>query len=251
MLKKLWIVPVSAIQIRNFSSFLLTYAGFNQKLDKIIFRNGVTINTGDNVDCSTISVIFFSKDYGDIPDKTIIIDIGANIGVFSLYCGQSDCVVYAFEPVPANYALLKKNILMNHFESKIIPSNVGVCGVDEKRDLFLAQTSQFHSMFAEAGKGNKITIDCLSLKTIFEKNHLEKCDILKIDCEGAEYEIFYQAPASIIKKIHEIRMEYHNLDENKNNIEELTSYFVKLGFAPVKLRVDTPTSGIAWFKQTI
>ena len=249
MIKKLWVIPVSAIKIENFIDFLLTYAGLKQSINKVIFRNGIVIQTGDDIDCATISVIFLSKDYGNIPKNSTIIDIGANIGVFSLYCSKSNSTIYAFEPVPVNFDLLVKNIESNHLENKIIPKNQGVCRTDEKREIYLAKTSQFHSLFSEDTRGNKIIIDCVSLTTIFEKNHIDRCDILKIDCEGAEYEIFYLSPPNIIKRIQEIRMEYHNIDHEENNIDELIKFFSVNGFVVTKLRKDSLTSGIAWFKQ--
>lgn len=118
------------------------------------------------------------------------------------------------------------------------------------REICIAQTSQFHSLYHEGDpKNNHIQIQCISLETIFKKNNLLHCDVLKVDCEGAEYEIFYQAPASIFRKISEIRMEYHHLDDDKQNISELKKYLTGNGYKLVKFRQDSIHSGIVWFRR--
>ena len=45
-------------------------------------------------------------------------------------------------------------------------------------------------------------VDAISLERIFEENGLWRVDLLKVDCEGSEYPIFYDSPAHLFDKIH-------------------------------------------------
>lgn len=58
--------------------------------------------------------LFFKK--GDV-----FYDVGANIGVYSLYACKKGAKVYAFEPESLNYAKLNKNIKLNNLSGKILP----------------------------------------------------------------------------------------------------------------------------------
>lgn len=98
-------------------------------------------------------------------------------------------------------------------------------------------SSPFHSLYSNEKNGKYLEIKCISFKDIFDENKIERCDILKMDCEGAEFEIFYNTPGEYFKKIKEIRMEYHNIDEN-NNIKRLTEFLEGNGFVIVELRKD-------------
>jgi hypothetical protein len=55
----------------------------------------------------------------------------------------------------------------------------------------------------------------VSLKDIFAKNKIPRVDFLKMDCEGAEYEILFNCQENILRKIDKIVIECHNTDKNK------------------------------------
>ena len=62
-------------------------------------------------DLITVFVIFFHKDYGTIPEQSIVLDIGAHIGALSLYAARRGASkVYAFEPNREAYDVLCRNI---------------------------------------------------------------------------------------------------------------------------------------------
>ena len=68
-----------------------------------------------------------------------------------------------------------------------------------------------------------------TLERIFHKNRIEKCDLIKMDCEGAEFNILYNAPKSIFDKVSHIFMEYHDWIEGESH-KELKTYLEKLGY---------------------
>ena len=50
----------------------------------------------------------------------------------------------------------------------------------------------------------------MALADLFHEHAIERCDLLKIDCEGAEYDILLQSDASVLDKIRHIVLEYHD-----------------------------------------
>lgn len=244
-------LPAIISKVSNWYSFVMNYIGFTNEGTRYQFRNGLQIVTNEGIDTATIIVVFFKHDYGTIEDNSTVIDIGGNIGSFSLYAGSSarNTKVYVYEPLPKTFDLLSENIRINHYEDKISAFNLGVGSKKEKRKLFLTGGSPFNTLYSDKPDDNYVEINLLSLEDIFVENNIEKCDVLKCDCEGAEYEIFYNAPDKYLKKINEIRFEYHNLSGENGNIDSLTNFLASKGFNRTVFRADTPLSGNAWFKR--
>lgn len=74
-----------------------------------------------------------------------------------------------------------------------------------------------------------IAVQARSLASIMKEHNFEKVDLVKLDCEGAEYEILLQTPALVLAKIDRIIMEYHDLGSNFNH-HTLISFLKKAGF---------------------
>ncbi|MFH1968259.1 MAG: FkbM family methyltransferase [bacterium] len=257
-------LPSIIFKIKNWPDFILNYAGIKNAGCTYLFRNGLKIKTKDGISSGTIAVIFIKKDYGDIEDNSVIIDIGANIGVFSLFASQSKNIkVYAYEPMPENYDLLKENIALNKLENNIFPFNSAIGGQKEKRKLFLGDSpfpsflsisdspfNAFHGNHDQEKNQKYTEIDCVPLKDIFDKNNIQKCDILKMDCEGAEFEILYNLPDEYFKRIKKIRMEYHNhISDKKNNIEYLVEFLDQKGYKIKKNKKSSDYQGDLWLER--
>jgi len=249
-LKHLCYIPTIILKFRNWLSFLMTYVGIKND-NYFMLRNGIKIKTREGADSQTIAVIFVKKEYGEIKDNSVVIDIGANIGVYSVFAasGSKNTVIYAYEPMVGSYNQLLENININKLENRITPFNLGVAAEKGVRTLNLAETSPFNSMYGLRTE-KSVEINCVTLKDIFDENRIAECDILKIDCEGAEFEILYNTPEKVLKKIKEIRLEYHNIDaQGKYNIKSLADFLESNGFKPIKLTNISSPSHIAWFKR--
>lgn len=246
--KQLILVPLTVTKIKNWFPFLLNYVGFRNSRETYVIRDGTIVQANDGIDAVTIMVISVKKDYGDAKDASVVIDIGANIGVYSLFAAScsKDTVVYAYEPMPDNYDLLLQNIALNELEERIRPFKLGVCANRGRRKLFLAASSPFHSLYTHPAD-RYLEIDCISLKDILEQNKIGQCDILKMDCEGAEYEILYNTPAEYLRKIRKLRMEYHLIDgEGYVKVIDLVEFLRSKGFEITKLKPQARYSGILW-----
>ncbi|MBN2368845.1 FkbM family methyltransferase [Candidatus Woesearchaeota archaeon] len=243
-------VPKIIFKIKNWKAFLWTYLRLGSYTGIFRFRDGTKIKTSDPIDTSTISVIFIREDYGKVKNNSVVIDIGANIGVYSVYaCMTSkNTKVYAYEPMPDSFSLLSENLRLNKLEKSVEAFKLGIAGKKTIRRLFIAGKSPFHSLFPEKKGQKSIDISCITLKDVFEKNNIKKCDILKIDVECAEYEILFNTPDKYFQRTSKVLIEYQNLDKNRN-LERLKEFFEKKGYKITKLRKDSKKYGIVWFER--
>lgn len=131
------------------------------------------------------------RKYGDNGAPTII-DAGANIGTSSIYF--SLCFprsrIFAVEPSADNFRSLVNNIELNN--SKNIEAIQ--CGIWNK-NIFLSVDDSFRdgrdwSITLSESRGQNGVVEAITLKSLMERLSIKKIDILKIDIEGAEKQLF-------------------------------------------------------------
>jgi FkbM family methyltransferase len=147
-------------------------------------------------------------------DGNVVLDIGAHVGVVSIYLAKEHpgITVHAFEPLPENYKRLVRNITANGV-SNVVAHNEAVS--EDGRDLVLVTDVKSNSGGASAfvvgpDAGESVTVPSVTLTEVFETYVADRCRLLKIDCEGAEYEILKDAP---LERIDYIRGEFHTNEE--------------------------------------
>lgn len=128
----------------------------------------------------------------NIPYGGIFIDVGANIGFWSLRVAskREDVKVLAIEANKSTAAILEKNININMLNINI--SCKGVSGRKESRYLFCADNgNRGGDSFVSMDRGaRKILIKTDTLNSILEENKISHVDFLKIDIEGMERIVF-------------------------------------------------------------
>lgn len=195
-------------------------------------------------------------------DGACVFDVGANIGMFTLFAGtmSKDVTVYAFEPVPAIFEVLKLNSALSGLNVKLyecglsreaatevftyypqFPGSSGRFG-DPVRDREVlksgvlnmlreqSETEGYSSEELEAIIGERVSerltneqITC-QLKTISEvirENNIERIDLLKIDAEKSESDVLAGISEDDWRKIDQIVMEVHDLDQRLDHISRL------------------------------
>lgn len=162
--------------------------------DYIVTKKGDKYYVSRFIDC----VRQAQEDYmfEDIKKDDIVIDIGANIGGFSIPASRKARHVYAIEPMTTE--MLRENILLNKAE------NITVL------DIALGNGSA--KKIAWGGRSKII-----ETRTLAEiKNICGRCDFIKIDCEGGEWEIM----AEELEGIGRIEMEVHKVGYPLSLMEE-------------------------------
>ncbi|MCV0411890.1 FkbM family methyltransferase [Nitrosarchaeum sp.] len=186
----------------------------------------------------------YDKKYLKINSNDVVIDIGAHIGLFTLYVSQfcKEGKIYAYEPVKTNFELLIENIKINSLK-QVNAYNCAVLDSKKKIQIFLNDDDAGHSIYTKSQ--NSVLVESTSLKNIFDENQIQFCNLLKMDCEGAEYEILKNLPLEYFKKINKIVMEYHMFNKFPEKLEEIKLILASQNF---KIKVDstTPDMGILY-----
>ena len=179
----------------------------------------------------------------EISPTDVVVDIGAHIGVFSVFASRlaSNGRVYSVEPVPENFEMLKRNLAANGMKHAV-PLNLAVSDKRGVMDLFLSGgNTGGHSLLSTFGGDavtSRISVKTASLADLMSENAISRIDFLKMDCEGAEYAILYSCPDKVLNSIRKISMEYHDIDVGTRNGKAMKAFLESKGF-----RVDVRTDG--------
>src|SRR5688500_6264517 len=173
-----------------------------------------------------------------LPENPLIIDIGANAGFFNvlLFSKLKTARVFAYEPLASNIELFKKTIEGNEALKNIMLVQAAVTGsAKQSIELFTEDTEDntvVSSVFSGFNKLNKKTntVPAQSLTSIIEQNNSDKIYLLKLDCEGSEYDIIYNTDSAILKKVNMMVIEVHEIDKERNNLKSLNQYLASLGY---------------------
>jgi len=169
-----------------------------------------------------------------VRDGGTIVDIGANIGIFTIRAARQfpKSKVISYEPLQENFRLLKENIDFNNLRERVVPINLAVAGGKGEVDFFIHnQDSGGGSIYRH---GDDETIKLVKVKTVslvdvFESNGITECDFMKMDCEGSEEEILYNAPSDIIRKIRNLTIEWHD-DLSKLGFKKFERFLINNGY---------------------
>ena len=243
-LKEIVQMFLKSLIFKEFVSLWIAYIKRNNpKSNKFSTRDGLKIMLSNNLhDSITVMVIFCRQEYGKIKPGSVVIDVGANIGIFSLYAARSGAKrIYAFEPNRESFEVLVQNIKANDLENIIIPFNVAVGSNDGEKVLIPKYSSPYNKTVSNTiNEDNYDVVETISLPTFIDKRNISKIDFLKMDCEGAEYPIIYSMTSTNFRIIKTFRLESHFSHEKEN----LIKFFYKHGF-----RKTFEKHLIIWFER--
>lgn len=156
-----------------------------------------------------------------VPDNIapdVIFDIGGNIGIASIYYAIKfpNAMIYTFEPIKENFEILSKNIK----EYKNIKAfNIALGNEDGEIEMNLSDCDtnfgggSMYDIGVNKSKTQKVKI--FKPSTIIEKEKIEKIDFIKIDTEGAEYDILSSFDKNILGNVKWIIGELHGINDFK------------------------------------
>jgi len=163
---------------------------------------------GGSTDVYCFEKIFVYEEYRtpfELTDPKLIIDGGANVGMASLYFAAKypQAIIYAIEPEVENFKILQRNCAHS---SNIILKRAALWPTKEKLSLTNTTGNDAWSFAVEEKLGE---VETITIDQILEESGAGKVDLLKLDIEGSERELFMNEPAWL-NKIDQIAIELHD-----------------------------------------
>jgi len=178
----------------------------------------------------------------ELRDEDVFFDVGANIGLYSLYAAKlnPNCAIFSFEPESQNYARLCRNVFMNDV-TNVIPCSFPLSdreAFDYFRVSSIEPGSALHSL-EPSGEFRKRPVAlalrqgvlCTTLDALVTKHGLPLPTVLKIDVDGIEEKILDGADwvlGSGKLRTALVELNFHDLSEFNESIRKITSFGFKL-----------------------
>ncbi len=166
-----------------------------------------------------------------IKNSKICIDIGANIGITTIWMSKNCEKVYSFEPENKNIERFNENLSVNNVNNVELIQKA-VSEEEGEAELYLFDSYGHHSLSEEhvSKSINKTIIKTISLDAFCKQNNIYKIDFLKIDVEGHELSVLKGSKILLKKKqISLIAFEHSSIlfsKQNKDN-QEVIKYLME------------------------
>ncbi len=166
----------------------------------------------------------------------VVVDVGSYIGDFALYCAHElGARVVAYEPTTENRVMLERNVALNPgLAERITVVPKGVAATAEVLANVQVHGSEIHVssyFYADDPAVEQRSFPCDTLAEVLDHNELEYVDLLKVDCEGGEYDIFPSTSREVYDRIGSIVFEWHKVDNLEQRRAEMVHSLRAAGFA--------------------
>ncbi|NJL94944.1 MAG: FkbM family methyltransferase [Anaerolineae bacterium] len=233
-------IPTLLGSIRERGRLLRAFAGWPPPAPfEITLHDGTRFAVRNRMDIWIIKETCLDRDYErhsvPVQDGWTVVDIGAALGDFAVSVARRlpGARVIAVEPFPESLALLQSNAQLNNVHNlEVIAAAVGAVPGEQRLALGSGVAVRHSTAQPEAGA---LRVPGHSLESLFEAAQVARCQFLKIDTEGAEYEILMQASPATLAKIDHICLEYHNGVTPYNHLD-LVAFLEQQGFAARSVR---------------
>lgn len=158
----------------------------------------------------------------------VMIDLGAHIGSVSLAACSLGMETYCVEVLPENVEVIMQSLELNHYIARVYSRAVvgknkaavnayytSPCDSTGYIHEYVGTIVPHEALGSPASQGRQILAKTITLKDIFQENQIDYCHFLKIDCEGAEWEIFEHLDKELLDKIGIISGELHAIHPQK------------------------------------
>jgi FkbM family methyltransferase len=143
-------------------------------------------------------------------DRDVIVDAGANIGLFAIYVARQNprCTVVALEPFAENFQYLQANVAQARMKNVTCCEVALGAGFGKGQMQAVGTRSLDHVLHVDSNQANGIPI--IPLSGLFDLARAQEIDFLKVDIEGSEHYVFANAAPDLLGRFKRIAMEYHD-----------------------------------------
>lgn len=229
-------IPRLLFGFKNWWTVVRLFLGLPVAQPTIVeLRRGPRFKVRTAMDVWIIKEICLDHDYeiSSVPlqDGWTIIDIGAGLGDFAVTIGRHNphTTIYSFEPFPESFALLQENLALNTVRNvHAFPYAISGKSAELRLQIGTGEAVE-HSTAKHSDDPHAVAVQGITLADVFSQHQLTSCDYLKVDCEGAEFEIFFGTAPELLQQIKHICVEYHN-HVTAYTHRDLVAFFEKHGF---------------------
>ena len=191
----------------------------------------ITVRADSIDDAAVIRELFDENVYhlhnNFLIDSAVIMDIGANIGAFTLNVllrakeNNVPVTIYAVEPEPHNQILFNQNMDDNKWligDSKVILMPYAL--TKKSYETVKITDSQGGSKLSDEGS----EVETRTLKDVMDFYKIDKLDFLKIDIEGSEIEVLKSTPVSYLKRAHRTAIEFDEYNQTQDFLDVVKKF---------------------------
>ena len=185
---------------------------------------------------------------GGLPERPVVLDIGAQIGCFSLALARRlpEATVHAYEASPSTARWLERNVRDNGLAQRVTAHAVAVS--DHDGTLELADNVHASALNGlTSPEGSLVTVPCRSFAGVVADAG-GQVDLVKLDTEGAEYAIVLGSRPEDWAGVRTLVMEYH--DVPGHSWAELSEFLATAGLHEVAHEPAGPRQGTVWLRRS-
>jgi len=227
-------------------------------------RSGEILTLEEHIDLIVFWMIFVRRHYPVRASDHVIVDVGANIGLFTLYAARQapDARIIAIEPFPDTRRRLEGHLRDNRLTARVTVLDCAVAaeageGEMDSQEAIPSQYRRIHSEHTAAlnprhrGPAAAVSVPGVPVanRTLADILHLaqaDNVDFMKMNIHGNEYAVLMKTPASVLRHFKRIACQYHQLPKDaKIDKKELFVYLRKSGFQLVSDSDTRRGSGLA------
>ncbi len=180
-----------------------------------------------SLDWFVLKEIFERNIYAaEIKRGDLVLDIGAHIGLFSIYAATLGARVLAFEPDPRNLEVFRDNLAMNGFSKEVSVTQAAVWTERGFKEMYFTRNAGNNSFYSFGSWVHLAEVRCVSFNEILDGIDGD-VQVVKMDIEGTEYDIIREADLS---RVRQICLEYHTHSGLEARVPSLLAKLKDQGF---------------------
>lgn len=232
-------------------------------------RSGQRVTLREHMDVIVFWMVFARHHYPVAASHRVIVDIGANIGMFTLYAARQapQARIIAVEPFPDTRERLRQLVETNHLSDRVMILDCALASAAGERTMDSAEgiPSQYRRIYSSAtitlnarhrGPAGAKQNDCgvpvrtETLAHVLDRAGIGLIDLVKMNIHGSEYDILLHTHASVLQRCRQIEVQYHELPAAMGlGKEQIIERMQHLGFALISDDDTHRGSGLATFAR--
>jgi FkbM family methyltransferase len=232
---------------------------------EIRLRTGDILSLADSGDLIVFWLIFVRKHYPVSSSDLAILDIGANVGFFTLYAAREapSARIIAVEPFPDTFERLRQLVTTNAIESRVTTVNCAITASSgaqlmesssavpsQYRAVLSPLTNRLNAPHKRIAKPSEdgVRVQSQTPLHLLESQSIDRIDLVKMNIHGNEYKVLLLTPPSVLRRFGRVAVQYHEVPLEFNlGKEQLIEHMRRAGFDLVLDRDTLRGAGLAVF----